>query len=79
VKIENSLVATISMVLGRDVSPEEGAIHSFNAFTAADLADVRQLASASGVYAISYIRFKLSGTPSLAAAIEFYQDVQERL
>ncbi|MFZ6759278.1 hypothetical protein ACO0K9_18900 [Undibacterium sp. Ji50W] len=66
----------IGIVLDREILPaEHGDVESFANFTRSDVSEISLLEKASGVLAISYIRFRLKGDVDLNRAVSYYASV----
>lgn len=64
------------MVLGREIMPSEsGNVASFNDFSLADIEEFRTLDKSSGILAVSFIRFRLSGDVALSTVTSYYAAV----
>jgi len=64
------------MALGRVVAPSESDnVGSFADFSPSDIGEIRALATKSGVLAISYIRFRIVGNPSLGMVVSYFETV----
>ena len=63
-------------ILGRDISvAEKGTVTSLDAFTAADLAEIRKLGKRGDVLAVAYICFRLKPNISLSTVGFYYSSV----
>lgn len=74
--IEPDVLEGISRVLGRELSAsEKGLVPSFSDFLPADVDEFARLGRANGIYAISYIRFRIREGVGLGAVHSYFIDV----
>ncbi len=79
VNISDDMFRKISMILERNIdASERGSVNSFHEFSDLDMADFRTLMRAGGIYAISYIRFKLRDNIELNTVVSYYAAVVEQ-